>query len=143
MIPVDFITTALLHITSNPYNFGRTFHLVPQTPEEDTDIETSWNMLKELGYDLKAVEYKDWLEILSKDKDLLTNPLLPMLPVLQEPVRKHLTRWELYEDMATYDVTNTRRSLADRGKLKSGIGLEDLRRHVEDWVARGLVPSRN
>nr|AZL87950.1 aspergillic acid non-ribosomal peptide sythetase-like (NRPS-like) (AsaC) [Aspergillus sp. 'korhogoensis'] len=143
MIPVDFITTAMLHITSNPYNFGRTFHLVPQTPEEDTDIETSWNMLKELGYDLKAVEYKDWLEILSKDKDLLTNPLLPMLPVLQEPVRKHLTRWELYEDMATYDVTNTRRSLADRGNLKSGIGLEDLRRHVEDWVARGLVPSRN
>ncbi|KAB8264794.1 hypothetical protein BDV32DRAFT_145470 [Aspergillus pseudonomiae] len=143
MIPVDFITTALQHITSNPKNFGRTFHLVPQTPEEDTDIETSWEMLKELGYDLKAVEYKDWLEILSKDKDLLTNPLLPMLPVLQEPVRKHLTRWELYEDMATYDVTNTRQSLADCGKLKSGIGLEDLRRHVEDWVTRGLVPSSN
>ncbi|OGM45411.1 putative NRPS-like enzyme [Aspergillus bombycis] len=143
MIPVDFITTALLHITSNANNFGRTFHLVPQTREEDTDIETSWEMLKELGYDLKAVEYKDWLEILSKDSDLLTNPLLPMLPVLQEPVRKHLTRWELYEDMATYDVTNTRQSLADYGNLKSGIGLEDLRRHVEDWVTRGLVPARN
>ncbi|KAB8229042.1 hypothetical protein ETB97_008731 [Aspergillus alliaceus] len=142
MIPVDFITTALLHITSNPQNIGRTFHLVPQTPEEDTDIETSWNMLEELGYKLKAVEYKDWLEILSQDKDLLANPLLPMLPVLQEPVRKHLTRWELYENMATYDVTNSRKALEDCGKLKSGVGLEDLRRHVDDWVARGMVPSR-
>lgn len=141
MVPVDFITTAMLHIASDPKNFGRTFHLVPQTPEEDVDVETSWKMLEQCGYKLEALEYKDWLEMLSQDRNLLANPLLPMLPVLQEPVRKHLTRWELYENMANYDVTNTRDALADYGKLKSGIDLDDLRRHVKDWVAKGLVPA--
>jgi hypothetical protein len=141
MVPVDIITTAMLHIASNPKNFGRTFHLVPQTPEEDVDVETSWKLLEQCGYKLEALEYNDWLEMLSQDQNLLANPLLPMLPVLQEPVRKHLTRWELYENMANYDVTNTRDALADYGKLKSGIDLDDLRRHVKDWVAKGLVPA--
>lgn len=142
MIPVDFVTHALVHITSNPANYNRTFHIVPQTPEEDKDVEACWMMLEECGYPLKALPYKDWLEALSSDKDLLANPLLPMLPVLQEPVRKHRTRWELYEDMAQYDITNTKRALADMPKRRTGFVMEDLQRHIADWVERGLVPAR-
>lgn len=89
-------------------------------------------MLEQLGYRLKTVGYRDWLKAFAQNQDLLANPLLPMLSVLQEPVREPRTRWELYEDMAQYDITNTKEALSDGPKTRSGVVFEDIRRYVAD-----------
>jgi L-tyrosine reductase len=39
--------------------------------------------------------------------------LLPLQPMLTEKVLDGKTRWELYENMPTYETTNTEEALAD------------------------------
>ena len=51
----------------------------------------------------KGLRYRKWLNIL-KDKSLFR--LQPLQPILAEKVYEGLTRWELYEKMPVYDMTN-------------------------------------
>lgn len=140
LVPVDYCTSALLHISSDSSNHGRTFHLTPQLPSDDIDLEELWAWLAQYGYALQSVPYKDWLERLTQDSGLLSNPLLPLLPVLQEPVQKELTRWELWNDMAFFDTTNTREALLGCAKpVSSRFSFEDLGRHLNDWKKKGLI----
>lgn len=143
MIPVDYCTTAIRHISSNAKNFGQTFHLTPQLPSDDIDLEELWGWLSLYGYTLETVSYKDWLERLTGGSSLLSNPLLPLLPALQEPVQKDLTRWELWNNMAFFDTTHTQEALADCAEtVSSRFSIEQLGRHIDNWTAHGLlVPS--
>lgn len=140
MIPVDYCTTAIRHISSNANNFGQTFHLTPQLPSDDIDLEELWGWLAQYGYPLETVSYKDWLERLTSGSSLLSNPLLPLLPALQEPVQKDLTRWELWNNMAFFDTSLTQQALADcEETVSSRFSFEHLGRHIENWTGHGLI----
>lgn len=39
LVPVDYCAGATLHIALNPCNHDQTFHLTPQLPEDDLDLE--------------------------------------------------------------------------------------------------------
>ncbi|WP_323073575.1 hypothetical protein [Mycetohabitans endofungorum] len=43
---------------------------------------------------------------------------MPFVTMLAEPVYGHLTRWEVYERMPTYDMSNTERAIAATGGIQ-------------------------
>ncbi|RHZ68739.1 hypothetical protein CDV55_107446 [Aspergillus turcosus] len=108
-VPVDYAVTAMLHISSRGYSLGHAFHLLPQR-SGSVDMDEVMELLGQTrGAALQRVSYSEWIERLSASAHASLQPLLPMLA---EKVHKGLSRWELYENMPTYDDTNTRRALA-------------------------------
>lgn len=133
VITPDYCSAAMVHIASDAANFGHVFHITPPTREEDPDFDTIWSTLGEIGYDCPAVTYKDWVELMATDANMLENPLFSLINVLQEPVIDGLSRWELYNDMAVYDVTNSKAALADmKYKLSCGINREFLINYMRE-----------
>ncbi|KAL4930457.1 non-ribosomal peptide synthetase [Aspergillus undulatus] len=109
-VPVDHVTSAMLHISSSVFSLGHTYHLVPPIPEQSIDIDGTMELLAEAtGAPIECISYSEWVERLSAVPDTTLQPLLPMLT---EKVRDGKTRWEMYENMPTYDSTNTKRALA-------------------------------
>ncbi|GFF79893.1 hypothetical protein IFM61392_10262 [Aspergillus lentulus] len=107
-VPVDYAVTAMLHISSSMSSLGHAFHLLPER-SGSVDMDAVMELLGQArGVMLQRVSYSEWIERLSASAHASLQPLLPMLA---EKVHKGLTRWELYENMPTYDDTNTRQAL--------------------------------
>ena len=69
------------------------------------------------------------------------NPLCSLLPMLFERVyRDELTRWELYEDMPTYDTSNTNAALAGSGVRFAAMDRTLIARYLRYWIATGQLP---
>lgn len=140
IITADFAAAAIVHIASNPANHGHAFHIVPQKLEEDPDLDGIWAVLGQIGYECAAVPYKDWIELMATDANMLSNPLFSLLPTLQEPVYDGRSLWELYNDMARYDITNCQAALADMTYgHKSGIDREFLVNYMKEITAEGRM----
>ncbi|KAL4972976.1 hypothetical protein BDW66DRAFT_154248 [Aspergillus desertorum] len=126
-VPVDYVVSTMMSISSSVFSLGHAFHLVPPSRDESPDMETTMELLgQSLRRTLHQVPYDEWIELLSSSPSSSasssssssssepdsTASLQPLLPMLAEKVRDGMTRWELYEDMPTYDTTNTERAVA-------------------------------
>ncbi|KAL9125173.1 MAG: hypothetical protein Q9217_005583 [Psora testacea] len=113
-VTVDWVTSAILHISSHERNLGHAYHLVPQHTAS-TDMQETFRLISLNGFpDIQGLPYADWVERLKHDTH---ERLLPLLPMLQEKVYNGLTRWEMYENMPKWGTENTRRALADRPEI--------------------------
>lgn len=144
VVTPDFCSAAIVHIASNPVNYGHAFHVVPQSPEEDLHLDTAWTILGKIGYACSAVPYKEWIELMATNANVLQNPLFSLLPTLQEPVLNGRSLWELYNNMAVYDVTNCRAALADmKYEHKSGLDYDFLVNYMKIITEKNpIVPSK-
>lgn len=137
-ISVDFVSHALLAIAKDPANLGRAYHLVPQDDEQAVDLHGLFNLLGQFGYPLQALPYSDWVARLEQDRFLQENPLLPLLPMLKEPVYGELTRWELYEGMPRYRSDNVR-SVLGPGVRSGTLDADLLKQYLDSWEQRGFL----
>ncbi|OOQ90416.1 putative nonribosomal peptide synthase [Penicillium brasilianum] len=108
-VPVDYVVDAMLHISSSVFSLGHSFHLLPKRAVSVDMTECMELVARASGVVIECVSYEEWIERLSVSSHASLQPLLPMLA---EKVHNGLSRWELYENMPTYDDTNTRRALA-------------------------------
>lgn len=108
-VPVDYIVSAMLHISSSMVSLGHSFHLLPKR-SASVDLAGVMELLAQAcERPIQRVSYETWIEHLSTSSQASLQPLLPMLA---EKVHQGLSRWELYEHMPIYDEANTRRALA-------------------------------
>ncbi|KAF7597140.1 hypothetical protein BBP40_009478 [Aspergillus hancockii] len=133
-VPIDYVTSTMIHIASSSLSLGHAFHIVPPTREESPEMNDTMSLIGELtGTSIQPVSYREWIEQLSSTKDLSLQPLLPMLA---EVVIDGMTRWEMYENMPTYENTNTLRALASCPDLpKFPMVDEALLRKYLDYLA--------
>lgn len=140
-VPVDYVSRSILHIAGQPGTHGRAYHLVPPDPEQSTGLNDFFALISELGYPLSRCSYRRWIERTIQDSRERDNPLCPLLPMLFERVyRDELTRWELYEDMPSYDASNTRRALAGSGIRFSPMDRALVARYLRHWINTGALP---
>ncbi|MFL0451511.1 amino acid adenylation domain-containing protein [Bacillus altitudinis] len=115
-VPVDFVSKAITTICKDPANFGKAYHLVPPQEESMELSEYFQKITEEIGYPLEKKTYNDWVEALMKvSGQHADNALTPFLPMLTEKVERDKTVWELYENMAHFDSTNTQTVLQAHG----------------------------
>ncbi|KAL4956619.1 hypothetical protein BDW69DRAFT_192267 [Aspergillus filifer] len=138
-VTVDYVVSAMMLISSCVFSLGHAFHIVPYSRDESPDMDTIMQLVSQSsGQRLDRVSYEEWIDRLSGSpsssssssaSSSATPPisslssstslassesiasLQPLLPMLAEKVRDGLSRWELYEDMPTYDTTNTERAV--------------------------------
>ncbi len=140
-VPVDYVSAALLTIAQDNKNLGRAYHLVPPDPTRSVDLDTFFELLSAMGYSLQKLPYTEWVKRLDNDPGLADNPLMPLLPMLSEKVYKNLTRWEVYENMPTFDARHTQAALAAaHSELKPAPMDSDLLSlYMRSWKANGCL----
>jgi thioester reductase-like protein len=143
MVTVDFASAALLGIASHEGAVGKAYHLVPPTPEDNTDMEGIYTMLDQCGHHLSRVPYEAWVDRLMQHPRAAENPLCALLPMLYEKVYGgSATRWELHEGQPVYDAANTREAIASLGLAFRRVDREMLSLHLDDWRKKGLLAAR-
>ncbi|RDA95259.1 hypothetical protein CP533_1847 [Ophiocordyceps camponoti-saundersi (nom. inval.)] len=110
-VPVDYVSSAILHIASNPSSAGKAYHIVPPSRDASVDMDATMELVGEATQKpIRGVPYAEWVDRLAVVAPLR---LLPLQPMLAEKIYNGLTRWELYENMPVYDTSNTDAALSD------------------------------
>jgi len=78
IVPVDYVSKAIVHLSKQEESIGKTFHLVhPQTLHTNTLIEH----IRSLGYAIEQVSYDQWREkLLNITQGSLDHPLYSLVP---------------------------------------------------------------
>ncbi|WP_179198327.1 non-ribosomal peptide synthetase [Nostoc sp. T09] len=78
IVPVDYVSKAIVHLSKQEESIGKTFHLVhPQTLHTNALIDH----IRSLGYAIEQVSYDRWREkLLNITQCSLEHPLYPLVP---------------------------------------------------------------
>jgi amino acid adenylation domain-containing protein/thioester reductase-like protein len=92
LIPVDFITKTILHLSRQKESFGKAFHLINAHPAPLNEIV---NWVRSFGYQLREITDAEWREelrtIASKSPDHALYPLVPFWSKEPDPNTTSLT----------------------------------------------------
>ncbi|WP_434425018.1 thioester reductase domain-containing protein [Nannocystis pusilla] len=142
LVPVDYVSQAILHIASQADHQHRAHHLVAPDPGLSIDMNDFFSMIASFGYRLSRLPYRQWLEHTLRDCHTRDNPVCPLLPMLSERVYKgEFTRWELHEDTPTYDATNALAALAGSDLEFPVIDRLLMAKYLRRWLAADRLPS--
>ncbi|CDH07851.1 hypothetical protein XBO1_600078 [Xenorhabdus bovienii str. oregonense] len=138
-VPVNYVSSALLNISRDNNRLGRAYHLVTPDNNHSVDFNQFFELLNQCGYQLNGLDYSEWLKKLEADPALVDNPLMPLIPILSEKIYGQLTRWEVYENMPTYDAKNTNIALKRIHKLYEPMDSHLLELYLSYWRRIGFL----
>ncbi|KAJ5172812.1 non-ribosomal peptide synthetase [Penicillium capsulatum] len=136
--PVDYVISAMLHVSSSKKNLGRSYSLLPPNPRESVTVEGTCHVINDAGYPVKIVNYEDWARaVIQKQRD--GAPLAPLVPMVQERVLGALTRWEASQYTPWYRSDNTIEALRDRPDIRCHLlDVPLLERSIAFWNRKGF-----
>lgn len=113
IVPVDYVSKAIIYLSTTPETLGNNFHLV--NPHHTA---ISWHQIlhwfQELGYDIPMVAYPQWLTVLQKACEASSdNALYPLLPVFLETRQNSALDLINLRHEIQFDCQNTLSYLAD------------------------------
>jgi hypothetical protein len=77
VMPVDYVSRALVHLSRQPSSYGQIFHFANPNPAELHDV---WEWIREYGYELEVLPYPEWRQhAIAIDP---SNALWSVLPIL-------------------------------------------------------------
>ncbi|KAI9043321.1 non-ribosomal peptide synthetase [Aspergillus affinis] len=141
-VTVDYVCDATLHIASQNKNLGKSYSLVAPDPADSVNLEKTVEVIREAGYPVEHIPYWDWVQRLQSTADK-ENPLLPVMPLLQEPVLGGRSRFETSRNTPHYDSSNAVAALKDAPEIayilfNSGI----LNKFLSFWDRKGFYETR-
>ncbi|CAI7640471.1 unnamed protein product [Penicillium pancosmium] len=84
-VTTDYVCDAMLHIASNNQNLDNSFSLVAPDPSDSVNLEKTVEVINNAGHPVQRIPYWDWVKMLHDPKNK-HNPLMPLMPLLQEKV---------------------------------------------------------
>jgi thioester reductase-like protein len=137
-VTIDYVVNATLHIASRNQNLGKSYSLVAPDPKDSVNLEKTVEVIGGVGYPLKHIPYWDWVRMLQMTDDM-DNPLLPVMPLLQEPVLNGLSRFETSRNTPHYDSSNTVGALKDKPHIQYvPFDSRMLGKFLEFWRRKGF-----
>lgn len=89
--PVDYIASALVEISLQPFSPGQVYALTNPQPTTLTHVRT---LLEDLGESVTLVDYPTWVDAIAKHAHKTQNQkLLALLPLMQEPITPQGESW--------------------------------------------------
>lgn len=111
MVPVDYVSKAIVHLSLKSESLGKTFHLVNPSPLPFSHLI---HEICELGYSIEQVAYEQWLTMLLNLNINDENALIPLVSILTE--KKKGAASYLEESLLSpqlFDCSNTLDGLRD------------------------------
>jgi hypothetical protein len=78
MVPVDYVSKAIVHLSRQKAQLGKVFHFIPQNPTSFNEI---FGLLRSRGYRLAHQRLADWKQNLVNSTD---NALTSFVPIIME-----------------------------------------------------------
>lgn len=144
LIPVDYASQAIAHLTRQPESIGQVFHLVPQ-PGQNVDLVTLFGLIQDYGYPLKKLPYPEWQEeLLNQTRHSQDNALYPLLPFITDKVsQEHVTVMELYQNTPDYDDSNVISGLADTNISCPAVNAKLVETCFSYFIESGFLEAPN
>ncbi|WP_445632359.1 Carrier domain-containing protein [Nostoc sp. DSM 114161] len=142
LIPVDYASRAIVHLSKKQESLGKAFHIVPP-PDYNLGIIELFEFVCSYGYQLKKLPYTQWKdELIANFRDSQENVLHPLLPMMSEKVYQNvLTIMELYQNIVDYDYQNTLNGLADSGIVCPPMDTKLLDKYFSYFISSGFLNS--
>ena len=139
MSPVDYVSKAIVHLSSQEESIGNAFHL--QHPEPaPLSILVDW--LSSFGFPIKMIPYEEWQDKLINDVTSEENPLYTLRPFLLERwSERKLTIPDLYltENRPIISCEETLNALAGSGVSCAPIDAELYTTYATYLIANGFL----
>jgi thioester reductase-like protein len=107
IVPIDYISQAIVHLSKQAESLEKAFHLVNPQPMTLSQV-MDW--LDAQGHRLHQIPYEQWLENTKHNQESILYPLLPFLT--QKVSEKKLAIPEVYTRKPKFDCQNTIDGLA-------------------------------
>jgi len=106
IVPVDFVSGAIVHLSKDPKNLGKVYHL--DNPESIHFSELA-GWMTDLGFNASKVSFDEWrTELFRQVPNMPSDGWEPYLPLIEEVEEKQVF-------MPEFDLTNTLTVLAGSG----------------------------
>ena len=144
IVPVDYVSQAIVHLSIRPESLGDTFHLV--NPHH---IAINWKQilqwLQTLGYNLHLITYSQWLTTLqTMDDQLSDNALYPLLPVFSAASKNPATALLNFSHGIQFDCQNALLGLSDTTLNCPAIDVDWLSKYLSFFSDRNILsPTSN
>ncbi len=78
LLPVDYVSKAIIHLSQQQQSLGKTFHLLnPQL----LDLKMLFNSIRSIGYPLQQISHNQWYsELIKIAENYPEHPLYPLIP---------------------------------------------------------------
>ncbi|MDZ8030713.1 non-ribosomal peptide synthetase [Nostoc sp. DedSLP04] len=142
LLPVDYASRAIVHLSKKQESLGKAFHIVPP-PDENIGLIKLFEFICSYGYQLKKLPYTQWKdELIANFRHSQENVLHPLLPMMSEKVyQDSLTIMELYQNTVDYDYQNTLNGLADSAIVCPPMDIKLFKKYFSYFVSSGFLNS--
>lgn len=134
IVPVDYVSKAIVRLSRNKTALGKSFHLVnSQTLHSDMLIE----QIRSLGYALKTTDYQDWRsQLLQITQGSAQHPLYSLIPFFpaQETTAKTPTA------SLEFDCQNTLQGLEDSSIICPPVDQKLLYQYCSALIQQEIKP---
>ncbi|MFE4947260.1 thioester reductase domain-containing protein, partial [Streptomyces sp. NPDC056641] len=129
LLPVDYVSGAILGVSRRPESVGRTFHLFNRS---SLSLVRCVEYLRSLGYRLDELDWNSWRERVQADRDNAIRPLLHAFEMMTSDTDA------FYPPI---DTSETETALAGTGVVCPPLTAELFARYVEFFVEAGHFPA--
>jgi len=137
IIPVDYVSKAIVHISEQKESLGKAFHLVNP---HDISVNELFNSLGSWGYSIEQIDYEKWRTKLINQGENCTvpekseNALYPLLPLFSEEFAVRAKR-------PKYDCQNTLHGLAGTDIVCPSVGSKLLNTYFSYLIGSGFLKA--
>jgi hypothetical protein len=126
---VDFVSAAIIHLSRNPENFGRIYHLDNPEPIHFSKL-ADW--LSNQGFNARKVSFDEWrAELFRQVPHMPFDDWQPYLPLLEEVEEKQVF-------MPEFDLSNTLAGLIGSGIRCHPVDDELFSTYLKYFTPRGF-----
>jgi thioester reductase-like protein len=130
IVPVDFVSAAVVHISKNPHNWNQVYHLENPSPLHMDDV-LAW--LATEGFHPRRVSFEEWRADLFRKVAFMENGgWEPYLPLIEEVEEKQIF-------MPRIDLSNTLSKLEGSGIECPPVDGRLLSTYLNALIAHGLI----
>jgi hypothetical protein len=131
LVPVDYVSQALVHLSMREDSIGRVFHLVNPRPIEWREVIA---LIVELGYPLQAIPYAAWVANWKQQLEKSENQMLAGIDL--QSVTRPDGAWL---KLPRFDFRNTLDRLEGTPIACARIDAELLGTYFSYWVRKGYL----
>ncbi|MBW4636654.1 MAG: amino acid adenylation domain-containing protein [Gloeocapsa sp. UFS-A4-WI-NPMV-4B04] len=118
LVPVDYVSQAIIHLSKQQESLGKAFHLVNPRP---LNANVLIDAIRSLGYPIERISYEQWrTELLNIARNFPEHPLYPLVPFFaasdsQQSNTSASRKRQASEAGIAFDCQNTLTGLANTG----------------------------
>ncbi|MCQ3938431.1 MAG: non-ribosomal peptide synthetase [Chloroflexi bacterium] len=130
IVPVDFVSAAIVHLSKQPENWNRVYHLENPNPLH-LDPLVEW--LKTEGFHPRKVPFEEWRQqLFDAVAHLESGGWEPYLPLIEEVEERQIF-------MPRIDLSSTLAKLAGSGIVCPPVDGKLLSTYIHAFIAQGLI----